>query len=212
VAAYPSWNKIDSFGYVTEVVRDIKFSAERVLANLECLPGPGSVIRAKALGSGRVPGMTQMGDLEQWIRLCRKGKFVHIDQVLASWRKHDANMSLNSFGKKNSLELNIIRAAVEETLNTLSSSHREKILPTFEATWNKLKAISEIRVPGSFKSVSYLFRSLTITLYNQKVRMRHPWTVLEVVACLLPFLARHWINFVSKKQERSTNHDWNNEK
>jgi len=199
VVAYPSWNIIDALGRITEVVGDINFSYRRLLADLECLPGPGSVIRASALGSGRVVGMTQMGDFEQWIRLSAKGSFLHIDEALASWRKHDSNMSLNSFGFNNSSELDIIKIAVEETVEILNEDQRQQIKETFYTTWNKLKAISEIRVPGSFLSIKYMFRSLVLKLKHRSIRLRRPWTPQEFLACLFPSVARKLIIFSSPK-------------
>jgi hypothetical protein len=142
-----------------------------------------------------------MGDFEQWIRLCSNGELFHIDEPLASWRQHDSNMSLNSFGAKNSIELEIIRKSAEATLDALSESLREELSKTFYATWNKLKAISEIRAPRSWRSLRFMLQSLHLILKHREVKLRRPWTPQEVIACLFPFMARRLITFSFSKKE-----------
>jgi glycosyltransferase involved in cell wall biosynthesis len=198
VAAYPSWNKIDSHGKVLGEVSDISFSYERLIGNLECLPGPGSVIRAKSLGVGRLEKLTQMGDFEQWIRISAKGKLVHLNEVLASWRQHTNNMSLKSFGVKNSTELEIIRIQAELTLEELSLASDKRLRARFLATWHKMKAISEVRVPGSYKSVGHLVKSLSILASDREVKLGSPWTLIEILGCLIPVVSGAWLSVVKR--------------
>lgn len=193
VAAYPSWNKINPHGEVIGEVSDISFSYERLIGNLECLPGPGSVIRAKSLGVGRRENLTQMGDFEQWIRISAKGKLFHVNEVLASWRQHTNNMSLKSFGGRNSTELEIVRKQAELTLDELSLANDKELRARFLATWHKMKAIAEVRVPGSYKSVSHLVQSMRILTSNRDIRLRTPWTLIEIFGCLLPTVSRAWV-------------------
>jgi len=202
VAIYPSWKKIDSNGREIGEVTDISFSYERLIGNLECLPGPGSVIRASSLGIGRLENLTQMADFEQWIRLSGAGKLVHIDEVLASWRQHDRNMSLMSYGSKNSIELDVIRKQVEVTLDRLSIENKNLVRESFLSTWHKLKAISEVRAQGSNKSASHLLSSLSILRKNREVKLKNGWTPIEVVSCLLPRLARAWFSLTSRIKSR----------
>jgi glycosyltransferase involved in cell wall biosynthesis len=193
--AYPSWNKIDSSGKVLGQVTDIDFSYERLIGNLECLPGPGSVIRSSALTLGRLESMSQMGDFEQWIRLASTGSFKHLEGVLASWRQHETNMSFKSFGSRNSMELDIVNSSVDATLSKLSLKNEEHIRNLYRASWHKLKAIAEVRVPGSLKSIKHVFESLRIISSNRLIKLKKPWTIVEVVGCLLPNLSRLWIRF-----------------
>jgi hypothetical protein len=192
---YPSWRKIDSSGKVIGLVTDIDFSIERLIGNLECLPGPGSVIRSSELTLGRLESMSQMGDFEQWIRLASTGPFRHLDSVLASWRQHESNMSYKSFGSRNSIELDLLNTSVSATLSKLSLENEEHIRHLYRASWHKLKAIAEIRVPGSLKSIKHVFESLRIISSNRRVKLKTPWTIVEVVGCLLPNLSRLWIRF-----------------
>lgn len=191
--AYPSWRKIDSSGKNLGDVTDIDFSYERLIGNVECLPGPGSVIRATALMPGRLESMSQMGDFEQWIRLASKGPFKHLAGVLASWRQHESNMSFQSFGSRNSIELDILNLSVDETLSKLSLENRDQISNLYRANWHKLKAIAEVRVPGSMKSIHHLLESYKIVWRNKSIKLKKPWTVVEVIGCLLPQVARLWI-------------------
>jgi glycosyltransferase involved in cell wall biosynthesis len=191
--AYPSWKKIDSSGKVQGLVTDIDFSYERLIGNLECLPGPGSVIRSSALTLGRLESMSQMGDFEQWIRLASTGPFKHLDGVLASWRQHETNMSFKSFGSRNSIELDLLDSSVDATLSTVSLENKEHIRYLYRANWHKLKAIAEVRVPGSVKSVKHVFESLRIISSNRLIKLKTPWTVFEFLGCLLPQVSRFLI-------------------
>jgi hypothetical protein len=194
VAAYPSWEKIDATGKVLGVVSDIEFSFRRLIGNLECLPGPGSVIRADALGAGRLERMSQMGDFEQWLRIASQGPLLHLNDVLASWRQHNSNMSLNSFGASNSRELDIIEQTVQKTLLSVSLPNQSEIGLLHKATWHKIKAIAEVRVPGSIQSIKHALLSLRILFTNPTIKLKSPWTVFEVIGCLLPNITRLWIN------------------
>jgi glycosyltransferase involved in cell wall biosynthesis len=191
--AYPSWNKIDPSGKVISQVTDIDFSYERLIGNLECLPGPGSVIRSEALKSGRLESMSQMGDFEQWIRLASAGPFKHITLVLASWRQHEANLSIQSFGLRNSIELDILDSSVRTTLNSISLKNKEHIFDLYRANWHRLKAIAEVRVPGSKRSIEHLLASFRIMLSDHTIAPKGRWTLVEVFGCLLPQLSRFWI-------------------
>ena len=190
---YPSWRKIDVSGKAMGEVTDIDFSFKRLIGNLECLPGPGSVIRSSALTAGRLETMSQMGDFEQWIRLASKGPFMHLTAVLASWRQHESNMSFHSFGSKNSIELDILNSSVEVTLSSLSLENKELVQKLYRANWHKLKAIAEVRVPGSIKSMKHVFESLQLLLTNRNIKLKTPWTIVEVIGCLLPHVSRFWI-------------------
>jgi glycosyltransferase involved in cell wall biosynthesis len=194
VAAYPSWQKIDSAGKVLGIVSDIEFSYKRLIGDIECLPGPGSVIRASALGSGRLESMSQMGDFEQWIRISSLGPLLHLRDVLASWRQHETNMSLQSFGAKNSRELDIIDDSVRATLANLSLASKNDIAHLYKSTWHKLKATAEVRVPGSTQSVRHLAASLKILMVHPSIKLKRPWNVVEIIGCLLPQVSRWWIN------------------
>ena len=196
--AYPSWNQIDSSGRVLCQVTDIDFSYERLIGNLECLPGPGSVIRSSALTQGRLENLSQMGDFEQWIRLSSTGPFRHLNDVLASWRQHDKNMSFQSFGLRNSIELDVLNLSVDATLSVLSSENTVHIRNLYQANWNKLKAIAEVRVPGSMKSIEHLFKSLRVIATNRSIKMKTPWTFAEVLGCLLPIASRFWITVTKR--------------
>ena len=196
--AYPSWRKIDSSGKVIGQVTDLEFSYERLIGNLECLPGPGSVIRSQALTQGRLESMSQMGDFEQWIRLSSTGSFKHLKKVLASWRQHETNMSSHSFGARNSLELDIIDSSVNLALSNLSGENIEHIRNLYKANWHKLKAIAEVRVSGSTKSIKHLIESFRILRRNRSLKMTKPWTVFEFFGCLLPQFSRFWIKLTNR--------------
>lgn len=187
VAAYPSWNVISGDGQVLNKVTDIDFSLERLVGGLECLPGPGSVLRTSAIGGGRNESLRQIPDLDQWLRLATIGSLVHIPEVLASWRSHGDNMSHQSFGSQMSMELDVVYETVEMLYGQKGSQgFDDGIWAMFQTNWHRRKAISESRRVGSLKSVIHLFKSWKSYIEIENPHPRNPWTALEIIGTIAP--------------------------
>jgi glycosyltransferase involved in cell wall biosynthesis len=204
-AAYPSWNIIDENGIEITQISDIDFSYERLIGQITCLPGPGSVIRSSALGFGRLETLRLLGDYEQWIRLAAMGHFVHINKIMASWRRHSSNVTHNSFGSQKSKELDLINKSVKATLSELHQLNFKNVYDNYLANWHRLKAIAEVRVPHSGKSIFHLYESLRRFIRPNNFQQKFPWTALEVLACIMPQFARAWINLSQRFQILGSN-------
>lgn len=187
VAVYPSWNVISSNGEVLEEVKDITFSPSRLIGTLECVPGPGAVIRTSLLRPGRNESLRQIPDLEQWMRLAKMGPLTHLPEILASWRSHESNQSLKTHGARLSVELDVVFETVQNLFADGGSKHLEPaVWEEFLVHWHWQKAIVEYQIVGSFRSIPHLFQSWLNYLGASKPRPRNPWSLRQVIAASAP--------------------------
>jgi glycosyltransferase involved in cell wall biosynthesis len=92
---YPDWLKIDAQGRVIEEMRLPPYDMAHMLKEHLCLIGPGCFYRKAALGGepARDPRFRFSGDFHQWLRMGLSHPFLHIPEVLATWRWHQAGAS-----------------------------------------------------------------------------------------------------------------------
>jgi len=95
VLAYCDFNLIDPASAVVRRVRAPDFDYHRMVAEIECPPGPGAFFRRSAFDKAGTwnPRFRQMLDYEYWLRLGMHGRFVRIPQVLAAYRVHPGSQS-----------------------------------------------------------------------------------------------------------------------
>ena len=101
VAIYPDWQIINEQGEVLSTKTLSDYSDEVMVGKSVCLPGPGTIFRkdpAIEIG-GRDHRWKYVSDFDFWLRLSRKGKFVHLPEILAQWR---ANQHSTSISQRNS--------------------------------------------------------------------------------------------------------------
>ena len=98
VAVYPDWQSIDERGAATARIETLEYDFRRMLEEHYCIPGPGTFFRRSAFGQEAVrsPAFPLNCDFEAWLRLGLRGNMRRIPQVLASWRRHDANTSMSA--------------------------------------------------------------------------------------------------------------------
>lgn len=87
---YPDWLKIDVRGQVIQEMRLGPYDFTRMLAEHLCDIGPGCFYRTSVLGEepARDPRFRYSGDFHQLLRMGLNYRFVHIPEVLATWRWH----------------------------------------------------------------------------------------------------------------------------
>lgn len=95
VAAYPDFNLIDPDSRVVRRVEAPDYDYSKMLSEVVCLPGPGSLFRRLAYDRAGAwdPRLRQMPDYDFWLRLGLYGPFVRIPKVLASFRVHNASQT-----------------------------------------------------------------------------------------------------------------------
>jgi glycosyltransferase involved in cell wall biosynthesis len=101
VAIYPDWQIINEQGEVLSTKKLPDYSDEVMVGKSICLPGPGTIFRrdpAIEIG-GRDHRWKYVSDFDFWLRLSRKGKIVHLPEMLSQWR---ANQHSTSISQRNS--------------------------------------------------------------------------------------------------------------
>jgi len=95
VATYCDFELMDPSSRTVRVVHAPAYDYKRLVAELECAPGPGAFFRRRAWEQAGPwsPALRQMPDYDFWLRLGLVGRFVHIDRVLARLRVHDASQT-----------------------------------------------------------------------------------------------------------------------
>lgn len=93
VLAYPDFDIIDEFSATVRTVRPDEYSEERLVANFQCLPGPGALFRREAwIKTGDWnSSLRSIPDMDFFLRLCQFGPFVRVDRVVAEFRIHSGS-------------------------------------------------------------------------------------------------------------------------
>lgn len=95
VASYCDFNLIDPQSRIIRQVEVPDFSYRDMLVNVSCPLGPGAFFQSKAYAAAGPwsASYRQMPDYDFWLRLGLFGSFVHIPQVLAGFRVHEASQT-----------------------------------------------------------------------------------------------------------------------
>lgn len=115
VACYPHWSMINEDNKVIRRVKVRRFDVESMAVFLECIPGPGGLIRRSAIrrASLRKKEFRFVGDLEQWIYISQFGPMLRLNKYLAYWRLHRNNSSSIGIGRLNNVELDKLSRSIE---------------------------------------------------------------------------------------------------
>jgi len=195
VAVYPDFNLIDPNSAVVRTVHAPDFEFCKALLGNECLPGPGAFFRRSALqlAGGWNPAFRQMPDYDFWLRLGLHGEFVHLKEVLASFRVHPGSQTYGTVSAPRTEEpVAIISAilahgqlppmAVELRDQAMANAHLFSAqlhlrAGRFREGWQKLKAAHAID-SGSVFSIRGV-RILANALLN-RIGHRLLWSVRQI--------------------------------
>jgi glycosyltransferase involved in cell wall biosynthesis len=186
VVSYPDWSMIDSGGFEIRKVTTKEFSLEALIGDFECLPGPGACIRRSALGGDRLrnPEYSLVSDYESWQRLCLRGDFMRIPEVLASWRLHGKNLSILARGHTWAVQAILvaesftakIKAQGDKRLQRFASLgvSRAYLLAALQGEWDS-------RVPA----LSYLWKSIKLgASLGKPLRLRDTSILASIIRIL----------------------------
>jgi glycosyltransferase involved in cell wall biosynthesis len=100
IVTYPDWKMIDENGEFIQFVKPKVPSAAVIVGDVQCLPGPGALIRRDAIKTPEIrkKQYRYVSDFEQWLSLLLEGDFVKIPEVLASWRRHSSQQTAAAQG------------------------------------------------------------------------------------------------------------------
>jgi glycosyltransferase involved in cell wall biosynthesis len=116
IAVYPDWAIIDIEGKLVEEHHLVECTADRLVSDHWCLPGPGTVFRraaALAIG-GRNPGIRLVGDYDFYLRLAMHGHLRHVPRLGGYWRLHTGNASMAKSRQLATEHVAVIGAHLEE--------------------------------------------------------------------------------------------------
>lgn len=201
VATYPNWQMIDDEGKEISMVETKDFSQLKLVGDLECLPGPGSMIRVSAmrsLGYARKEGIRFWSDLDQWIRLAQIGPIERVEVTGAAWRLHEENATHAARGEALVGDLQLLRRSVEELEPPLPKVTWGRFL----ATWHRLMAIALVQSkPFSFAAI-HATHSLVWLLRLPRGLRRSAWRLEEIAGAMFPPLG-YWTSVIRKKTRSS---------
>jgi hypothetical protein len=199
LAAYPRWLWIDENGEVIQEFPTYEFDYQTMLLAHHCYPGPGAIIRRRAieLEHGRDVTFRWLSDYDFWLRVGLHGPIARIPAVLALSRKHWRARTY----------ADVSPALVQEHIRTVENFYERPDLPP-EIVALKNQAISytyyvagAVMMPLDWSTArQYFIHSLRISLV---CRVRHPngdtrsW-MLMLRVILLPravnkFLKQLWL-------------------
>jgi glycosyltransferase involved in cell wall biosynthesis len=107
VLAYPNYEVINKVGTRIGTVTVEEFDFERHTVDLICTIGPGALFIREAFekAGGWDFRFRQVPDIDFWFRLIKFGKFIKVDQILASSRLHEASATYRRMSFRRSVEI-----------------------------------------------------------------------------------------------------------
>lgn len=194
VVVYPDWEMIDENGVVERVVQTLPYSQQALVADYVCIPGPGAVIRAAAVGGQglRCPRYRYVSDYDLWLRLSLQGSMRRMPMVLARWRRHAAGATAAGRG----------RALANEFTTVIDDFFARDDLPERVRRWQR-QARAMVAYHAAIQSLHdssvagrrLMFTSLSTPFLRRARYQTHRRRALVVIAVLLrplslPFVRR----------------------
>ena len=178
VVAYPDWEMINSAGETMKIVRTLDFSKSRLIEDVQCLPGPGAMIRKSALDRSylRSTQYRYLSDYEQWLYLSTKGDFARVPDVLATWRSHEASATSSSRGVPVMKEYSTLLAEVIENITAFSQGKKlnQRHIESSYYYFMSIQKLSDSRVPGR----RMILKSLAKTYLRQEPGKRRSFVII----------------------------------
>lgn len=137
VMTYGDFNLVDPSSRFIRRVRTPAFDYRTLAVDLVCLPGPGVFFRRAAFEAAGPwnTSLRQIPDFEYWLRLGLQGPFLHLPEVLASYRVHDDSPSFAP----------VSEARAEEPVAAISAFFSSHALP-MNLTEERPRALSNAHV------------------------------------------------------------------
>ena len=129
VAIYSDWRVIDPKGNVVKLVFPRSYSRKSLIAELDCLPGPGSFFKLTAAVTvgGRNPYWMYVSDYEFWLRMSAAGDFIKRPGVYAQWRIHDQSITGSSNENRITEQRNLAAENFVKTTKTVVKLRRQAL-------------------------------------------------------------------------------------
>lgn len=186
-ACYPDWKIISDGGDFIETITTNEFSLDLLLGELQCLPGPGAMIKVaslRSLGFARDVRMRFYGDLDQWIRLSSIGSFQRVAVCGAAWRLHSTNTTHSARGAILLPDLNRLKLNFQDSYPNINAS----LLSNFRHSWHRAVAISMLQHSPFTSSPLHALSSLVAFGTSKRGIVKWRWTWKEFAGAMLPIV------------------------
>ncbi len=164
VATYCDFNLIDPQSRLVRTVELPEYSYDRMLAQVSCPVGPGAFFRRSAyLQSGPWNSdYRQMPDYDFWLRLGLRGSFIHVPQVLAGFRVHEASQTYSITTPERAAEPVLIVSGVlnESAAKNFDSGLKERAL----ASANLVSAQLHLRAGRFYSAFLCILHALRFSI------------------------------------------------
>jgi len=137
-------------------------------------------------GPLRNENVTFIGDLDQWVRLSRLGRFLKVPVLGVSWTDHELNQTKLIDGEVLSRDYRQLQTSVVEELTHWPSKEAEVL---FEVTYNRLQAVILSPLGFFWLGVRHLFASLNVARRSSLPFSQTGWKLLEIAGVVTPFAA-----------------------
>lgn len=107
MVAYCDFDLIDRDGKFVGLAESPEFDHHRMLEQLICPPGPGTLFRRSVFErtGGWNERLRKIPDFEFWLRAAKLGPFKRVPQVLAQYRVHEESASIRPIPPERSMEI-----------------------------------------------------------------------------------------------------------
>ncbi|GLO10214.1 hypothetical protein PPUJ20005_41830 [Pseudomonas putida] len=141
VLAYPDFCVIDEDSKHVRTVQTPDYDERLLIANFQCLPGPGALFRRPAWEKvgGWNTGLRNIPDMDFFLRLCQYGPFTRVAEPLADFRMHSGSTTYNPCNAERS----------DEPLRVINSLYQTSGLSPSILGW-KRKAIANAHMLSGF--------------------------------------------------------------
>ncbi|MCC9006908.1 glycosyltransferase [Pseudomonas putida] len=141
VLAYPDFCVIDEDSKHVRTVQTPDYDERLLIANFQCLPGPGALFRRPAWEKvgGWNTGLRNIPDMDFFLRLCQYGPFTRVAEPLADFRIHSGSTTYNPCNAERS----------DEPLRVINSLYQTSGLSPSILGW-KRKAIANAHMLSGF--------------------------------------------------------------
>jgi glycosyltransferase involved in cell wall biosynthesis len=203
VVVYPDWIIIDEAGRKVRTIQCPDFEVRSLVCELMCLPGPGALFRRDAILDRNLRNiqLQYLSDYEMWIRLSVQGPFLHFPEVLATWRRHESNLTSAGRGLEISRELLILSRMIADDYPGLSQANRDYVrlrgalLSSVQVLWDR-------RVGGRRQ----IFRELSRSSPRAIVTLLRRRNLIEFVVVMTSPVSRiaflYWTKFRNREERK----------
>lgn len=189
VVAYPDWLMTDGDGAILRSVKTLEYTRRALIADLVCIPGPGAIIRVKALKDIpiREKQFRYISDYVLWLRMSGKGHFIRVPETLATWRQH--SMGATASAKSGAIASEIQNLVENNFLGYCGEIVNSKWMRSGRAHayyYAALGALDRGQIPGR----RLLLKSLLIKPYPNMGYPTHHRSLLASIAIFMGPLGR----------------------